>query len=33
MESSEQPMTKEQQFRYYAFISYNAKDVEWGKRV
>ena len=33
MESSQQPMTKEQQFRYYAFISYNAKDVEWGKRV
>lgn len=33
MESSEQQMTQEQIFRYYAFISYNAKDVEWGKRV
>ena len=33
MESTEQQMTKEQTFRYYAFISYNAKDVDWGKRV
>lgn len=23
----------EQQFKYYAFISYNSKDTEWGKRV
>ena len=23
----------EQQFRYFAFISYNSKDTEWGKRV
>lgn len=23
----------EQQFKYFAFISYNAKDTEWGKRV
>lgn len=25
--------TVEQQFKYYAFISYNSKDTEWGKRV
>ena len=24
---------KEQEFKYYAFISYNKKDTEWGKRV
>ena len=23
----------EQEFKYYAFISYNSKDTEWGKRV
>lgn len=23
----------EQQFKYYAFISYNSNDTEWGKRV
>ena len=23
----------EQQFKYYAFISYNSKDMEWGKKV
>ena len=23
----------EQQFKYFAFISYNSKDTEWGKRV
>lgn len=22
-----------EQFRYFAFISYNSKDTEWGKRV
>lgn len=26
-------MTKEQEFKYYAFISYNSKDTKWGKRV
>ena len=25
--------TMEQQFKYYAFISYNSKDTEWGKRL
>ena len=24
---------KEQEYKYYAFISYNKKDTEWGKRV
>ena len=24
---------KQQQFKYFAFISYNSKDTEWGKRV
>ena len=24
---------QEQEFKYYAFISYNKKDTEWGKRV
>ena len=24
---------QEQEFKYYAFISYNQKDTEWGKRV
>jgi len=23
----------QQQFKYYAFISYNSKDTEWGKKV
>ena len=23
----------EQQFKYFAFISYNSKDTNWGKRV
>ena len=23
----------EQEFKYFAFISYNSKDTEWGKRV
>ena len=22
-----------EQFKYFAFISYNSKDTEWGKRV
>ena len=26
-------MKTEQQFKYFAFISYNSKDTEWGKRV
>lgn len=26
-------MMNEQQFKYFAFISYNSKDTEWGKRV
>lgn len=25
--------TDKQEFKYFAFISYNAKDTEWGKRV
>ena len=29
----EQPMMNEQEFKYYAFISYNSKDTLWGKRV
>ena len=33
MDISEQEMTKEQEFKYYAFISYNSKDTVWGKRV
>ena len=34
MEDSKQAVnTEEQQFKYYAFISYNSKDTEWGKRV
>ena len=23
----------EQEFKYFAFISYNSRDTEWGKRV
>ena len=23
----------DQQFKYFAFISYNSKDAEWGKKV
>lgn len=26
-------MSQEQQYKYFAFISYNSKDTEWGKRV
>lgn len=33
MDISEQEMIKEQEFKYYAFISYNSKDTKWGKRV
>lgn len=25
--------TKQRQYKYFAFISYNSKDTEWGKRV
>ncbi len=33
MEETKQNMTMEQEYKYYAFISYNKKDTEWGKRV
>ncbi len=35
MERISQTMTNEmgQEFKFYAFISYNSKDTEWGKRV
>lgn len=33
MEESTESMMNEQQFKYFAFISYNSKDTEWGKRV
>ena len=33
MEGTEQSMNAEQQFKYFAFISYNSKDTEWGKRI
>ncbi len=35
MEDSKQAITNQQgqEFKYYAFISYNSKDTEWGKRV
>lgn len=35
MSEREQGMTNEvgQEFKFYAFISYNSKDTEWGKRV
>ncbi len=37
MEGSDQSMNdsvlNEQEFKYFAFISYNRKDTEWGKRV
>ena len=23
----------EQEFKYFAFISYNSKDTEWGKKI
>ena len=26
-------MNTEQQFKYFAFISYNSRDTEWGKWV
>lgn len=26
-------MEKQKEFKYYAFISYNSKDTEWGKKV
>ncbi len=26
-------MNMEQEYKYFAFISYNSKDTEWGKRV
>ena len=33
MEESTQEMMTEQDSKYFAFISYNKKDTEWGKRV
>ncbi len=33
MDMAEQKMMQEQEFKYYAFISYNSKDTVWGKRV
>jgi hypothetical protein len=33
MDMTEQKMMQEQEFKYYAFISYNSKDTVWGKRV
>jgi hypothetical protein len=35
MEENEQEVMNGtgQEFKYYAFISYNSKDVAWGKRV
>lgn len=33
MDTSEQEMNQGQEFKYYAFISYNSKDTKWGKCV
>lgn len=33
MDMTGQKMIQEQEFKYYAFISYNSKDTVWGKRV
>ena len=33
MEGTTESMNNEQQFKYFAFISYNSKDTEWGKRI
>ena len=33
MEGTDESMNNEQQFKYFAFISYNSKDTEWGKRI
>ncbi len=33
MDMTGQKMMQEQEFKYYAFISYNSKDTVWGKRV
>ena len=37
MEGTEEPMINDQQneqeFKYFAFISYNSKDTDWGKRI
>ena len=33
MDANQQQLPIEQEFKYYAFISYNAKDTVWGKRV
>jgi len=33
MEQTIQQVDDAQEFKYYAFISYNKKDTEWGKRV
>ena len=33
MEGTEESMNNETMFKYFAFISYNSKDTEWGKRI
>ena len=36
MEGTPESITNElnqEQFKYFAFISYNSKDTEWGKRI
>lgn len=33
MEKEEELKNNEQEFKYFAFISYNARDTQWGKRV
>ena len=33
MEKSKQEMNIKKSFKYYAFISYNAKDTAWGKKL
>ncbi len=32
-ESMNNELLNEQEFKYFAFISYNSKDTEWGKRI
>lgn len=33
MEEAKQKIVMEQEFKYFAFISYSSKDTEWGKRL
>ena len=33
MEKAKQKIVMEQQYKYFAFISYNSQDTEWGKRL